>query len=229
MQLPKNLIRACILRRLNRFAVAVELSDGQAIAHLPNSGRLHELLKPGTPCWLVPKLDPNRKTRYDLLLVRLGRTLVSADARLPSRLVLEALKERKLPQFSEYTDFQTEVRWNHSRIDLLLTGSDRPCLLEAKSVTLVLDATGLFPDAPTTRGQRHVADLIAALDKGYRAAIVFVVQRNDASRFRPNDASDPAFGQILRRAARQGVEIYAYTCNVTLRSITISRPIPVEL
>lgn len=229
MRIPSPLLSALILRRLNRFAVQVFVEEQEAMAHLPNSGRLEELLQPGTPAYLVPRARAGRTTPFDLLLVRVGNLLVSVDARLPNRLVAEALRDGRLPPFQGYSLLQSEARYRGSRFDFLLQGPRGRCLLEAKSVTLVKRGWALFPDAPTERGRRHVKTLIAASRAGFRAALLFVIQRQDAEGFKPHDAADPAFGRLLRRAAAHGVKLLAYRCRVTTSEITLAEPVPVEL
>jgi len=102
-----------------------------------------------------------------------------------------------------------EYRYREGRVDFLLTGGCEPCLVEVKSVTLVENGEARFPDAPSARGARHVAELALACCEGYRAAVIFVVQRGDGGRFTPNDGCDPFFGMALRRVQRGGVEVYA--------------------
>jgi sugar fermentation stimulation protein A len=157
------------------------------------------------------------------------RGLVSADARLPNDLVHEALAAGRLPRFSGYHRIQREVFHGRSRIDLALSGPRGRCLIEVKSVTLVERGMALFPDAPTERGRRHLETLAAACRGGERAAVLFVVQRADATSFAPNDAADPAFGAALRAASARGVEVYAYRCSVTRREMTLAGGLPVLL
>ncbi len=102
-------------------------------------------------------------------------------------------------------------------------------MLETKSVTLVVGGVGLFPDAPTERGTKHLRSLGHAVQSGHRAAVVFVVQRADAVAFSPNDTADPEFGAALRRAVEAGVEAYAYACQVSLEGVTLAQPLPVRL
>lgn len=230
----KPLIPAVLVRRDNRFRVQVRLRGETVPAHLPNSGRLGELLTPGRRVWLAPAAPervPHRRTAYDLALVAHAGRLVSVDARLPPHLVAEALRQGRLTALGGYTDVQQEVRLGASRLDLRLTAGpgQPPCWMEVKSVTLVEDETALFPDAPTTRGQRHLRELIAAVERGERAAILFVIQRDDARRFAPHDQADPIFGKILRQAAQAGVEVHAWRCQVSLSEIRLSAPLPVML
>jgi sugar fermentation stimulation protein A len=114
-------------------------------------------------------------------------------------------------------------------LDFLLEGPGGLCYLETKSVTLVADGVGLFPDAPTARGVKHMKSLCQAVAAGHRAAAVFVVQRDDAYAFATHDAADPEFGAALRQALAAGVEAFAYGCHVTERSIGLSRELPMKL
>jgi sugar fermentation stimulation protein A len=218
------------LARDNRFRVTVEIGGQEAKAHLPNSGRLGELLVPGRRAMLLERPAPGRRTRYDLALVQLAGQWVSVDARLPNELVEEALGLDRLSSLSGYTTRRREVGFGASRLDFLLAADGRrPCLLEVKSVTLIVDGLACFPDAVTARGRRHVNELAKALAVGYRAVVLFVVQRADAQGVRPHDESDPRFGQALREAVRRGVEVDAYSCQVTPGCIRIDRRLPVFL
>jgi sugar fermentation stimulation protein A len=199
-------------------------------AHLPNSGRLTELLTPGRACWLAEFADaPQRKTRYDLKLVEYAGVLVSVDARLPNPLFAEAVTAGWLEPFRGYDHATREVQRGRSRLDFRLSGPEGVCWAEIKSVTLVEDGIARFPDAPTLRGARHLRELTAAVHQGEQAAAVFVVQRPDARRFAPHDQADAAFGAALREAAGAGVGVHAWTCVVSTQAITITTQIPVEL
>jgi len=162
-------------------------------------------------------------------MVQINGVLVSLDARLPGPLIAEAAREGRLPEFREYPHVREEVRLGQSRIDLLLEGEKGRCWIEAKSVTLVEKGTALFPDAVTARGRRHVEELARVLAEDPCAAIIFVVQREDALRFRPHDQSDPAFGRALREAAQRGVRVRAFRCRVQPEEISLDAPIPVNL
>jgi sugar fermentation stimulation protein A len=208
----------------------VVLIEGTMVdAHLPNSGRLTELLTPDRPCWLEPIDSLHRKTGYDLKLVEYADVLVSVDARLPNPLFAEALEKGQLSPFQGYEGFDREVNLGDSRVDFRLTMPESVVWAETKSITLVEEGVALFPDAPTARGTRHVRELMDVVSEGGSAAIVFVVQRPDARRFAPHDRADPSFGEALRHAADAGVDIYAWICQVTRRAITIAGQIPVDL
>jgi len=207
------------------------LAGEEVAAHIPNSGRLTELLSLNRPVLLAEAGSPNRVTDYDLLMVSLPHTLVSIDARLPNHLFHEALQARALPEFGGYPVVRQEVAYGDSRLDFLLEadGERRPCLIEVKSVTLVQDGVGYFPDAVTKRGTRHLQELRRASLGGKRAALVFVIQREDAQALAPHDESDPLFGEAIREVVADGVEAFAYTCLVSRREIILRQRVPVLL
>jgi sugar fermentation stimulation protein A len=229
VQLGPGLIEGRFLVRLNRFAAAVEVAGQEVMVHVANSGRMRELLVRGNRVLVKPVLGDRRKTRFDLALVDLGFTLASADARLPNVLMAEALEGGGLPQFRDYPRLHREVPFAESRLDLMLEGPGGRCYVETKSVTLVVDGVGLFPDAPTLRGVKHLGSLVKAVAAGHRGVVVFVVQREDARAVAPHDVADPQFGAALRQAVAAGVEAFAYRCRVTPQEITLSDRLPVNL
>lgn len=229
MRLPPHLLPATLSRRLNRFAVEVELGGKMVAAHLANSGCLEGLMVPGAAALLAPCDSPRRKTAYDLLLVRLGERWVSADARLPNALVREALAQGRIEALRGYRVSRAEARYGNSRVDSLLAGPRGPCLLEVKSVTLVVNSIALFPDAPTARGVRHLQALLKARCDGLEAAVLFVVQRADVVAFATNAEADTTFCSLLHCAGSSGVQVLAYRCRVSPYAISITAPLPVRL
>ncbi len=228
----ENTETALFFHRLNRFTAQVIWRDEIITAHLPNSGRMAELLIPFRHVFLTPKPKPNRKTNFDLILVNQNGILVSVDARLPSQIIYRALVNKQLTPFQNYSQIKREALLGHSRVDFFLslspTAADRQdYFIEVKSVTKVANNIALFPDAVTSRGKRHLTSLIEAKNRGYKAAIIFVVQRPDAIAFAPDEKIDPEFAQMLRAAVTQGVIPLAYTCYVTRQWITLAQEIPV--
>ena len=230
MRFEKTLVKSHFIKRLNRFCVLVERKGHVVRAHLANSGRLRELLVRGQAAYLSHASSPKRKTDWDLRLMETeSGVLVSVDARLPNALFKEALQQGKLPDFSEYASIEAEITAGGSRLDFRLTWAGMPCWVETKSITLVKEAIGLFPDAETRRGTRHLYELTALRKSGARAAVVFVVQRSDAESVRPNDAADPAFGKALREAVSCGVEVFGGRCHVGLEGVWWDASLPVRL
>jgi sugar fermentation stimulation protein A len=231
MRFGRPLLKASFLTRENRFRTRVCLDGEELPAHLPNSGRLSELLWPGQTVLLSVEKAAHRLTDYDLLMVQLPHALVSVDARLPNTLFAEAIGRGALPEFAGLKVASPEFRYGESRLDFLLEadGGRASCLVEVKSVTLVQGGVGRFPDAVTERGRRHLRELRHARRQGWRAAVVFVLQRQDAEAFGPHDESDPRFGETLREVVQDGVEAYAYNCRVSPEEVVLNERVPVLL
>jgi len=229
MKIADQIREASFLRRENRFACLVEVEGSKERVYLPNSGRLNSLLFPGQTVFLAERSSSSRRTRYDLVMTILNGKSVSVDARVPGELVYQALRQRTLPQFGVYSTIRREVAFGKSRLDFLLSSHISLCFLEVKSVTLVQKGRALFPDAPTLRGRRHLKSLTWAKKEGYEAAILFVIQRQDAESFSPNDAVDAEFGHALREAQLQGVDVYAYRCKVSPKEIELAEQVPIHL
>jgi sugar fermentation stimulation protein A len=207
-------LRGVFQERPNRFSAFVKVKDKILLTFLPNPGRMHELLISGTEVILREVLKDTRKTNYDLIGVSYNGQWVSVDSRVPNKLVLEALRNQDIKELSEYSVIKPEYGYGHTRFDFFLANECESCLLEVKSATLVKDGVAMFPDAVTERGKRHVNDLVKAKKEGYRACVLFLVQRTDAYSFAPDDETDPKFGKALRNAAVEGVEIYAYKMEI---------------
>ncbi len=229
MKFPAPLQAARFLSRPNRFTCLVRLSGQRAPAraHLPDPGRLRELLQPGVRVWVEPKSGAERKTAYQVWLVEQAGTLVSLNTQLPNLLVGEAMARGRLAEFARYTAWERERRSGESRLDFRLSNEAETCWVEVKSVTLVEDGRGLFPDAPTARGRRHLAELTRLRRNGSRAVALFVAQRADAHSVAANRDTDPAFAAALRDAHRHGVECIAYTCAITTERAALHERIPV--
>ena len=224
-------IPGTFLSRPNRFVAQVELNGRTETCHVKNTGRCRELLLPGCRVYLVPGSNPARKTKYDLVAVEKatahGPLLVNMDAQAPNRVFLEWAQGGHFRP--GLTLLKPETTFGASRFDFYWeTASDRG-FVEVKGVTLEENRIARFPDAPTLRGVKHLEALVAARQAGYGAAVCFVVQMEGMRWMEPNDATHPAFGEALRRAARAGVEVIALECGVTPDTLRILRPIPVKL
>jgi sugar fermentation stimulation protein A len=230
MKITGELHKGIFLKRLNRFVAEVEVNDQKHLAHVADPGRMKELLIPKNEVLLRKITFSNkRKTNWDMLGVYIPTGLVSVDSRLPNDLIAEAIKDSKLKEFFEYKIVRREFTYGHSRFDFLLQSQENQCLLEIKSCTLVRDAHALFPDAPTLRGRKHLLELMNAKKDEYRACVIFVIQRADASVFSPNDEIDPDFADTLRFAVSEGVEVFAYRCKVTETQVKLKEQVNIIL
>jgi sugar fermentation stimulation protein A len=226
---PTGLRETRFVIRPNRFLLHCELEGNEVAVHLADPGRLKELLLPGQRVWVRPAASPARKTAWSAVLIESpdGQGLVSVDTTMPNRLIHEALKAGALEEFDGWTLDRAEWVHGRSRIDFLLARQDRRLALEVKSVTLVEDGVALFPDAITARGARHVRELAdIARQDGWEAAILFVLQRDDAHRIEAARSIDPAFADALAEARTAGVQILGRRCRVTFEALELTHPVP---
>ncbi len=232
MKLQGPWLSGKLVKRYQRFLADVILEDGtQVTAHTPNTGSLKGCCTPGSKVWLRDTQNQSRKYPYSWELVEaVPGVWVGINTGLSNHLVREAIEKGVTLPLQGYAQVSTEVRYGmeKSRIDLLLEKESRPpCYVEVKNVTLVEDKIALFPDAVTTRGAKHLRELMEVVRQGGRGVLVFCVQRADAMEVRPADAIDPEYGRTLRQALRAGVEAYAYQANPTPEEICLDRPLPV--
>ncbi len=236
MRFPHPLVAGTLLRRYKRFLADVRLENGKTVvAHSPNTGSMLGVSTPGSRIWLLDHgPDTQRKTRYTWELTELESGIcVGVNTARSNALAREVIESKHLPALSGYKRISGEVRYGEerSRIDLLLQGGNLPdCYVEVKNVTAV-DETGLalFPDAVTTRGQKHMRELIHRVAMGDRAAVLFTIQRCDARAFRPAWEIDPAYSELLVRAVETGVEVYPLLFEATPEGITFLRAVPLSL
>lgn len=225
-----ELIPATFIKKGNRFTAGVYLeSGGAATAYVPTTGRLTGVLKSGCRVWLEPAANPDRKTKYTLVLSELADGgLCSVNAYMANWLFKEAATDGSLDAFP-YPTVETEMTYGRSRLDFRLSDGDTVCWAEVKSVTYAEDGVGMFPDAPTGRGRKHLGELAKLVAEGQRASVVFVAQREDARSFTPFERIDPDFAAELRRVSAAGVEVHAYRCAVSTEEVVIAEEIPVSL
>ncbi|NIQ95699.1 MAG: DNA/RNA nuclease SfsA [Desulfuromonadales bacterium] len=230
MKLPAPLIEARLLRRYQRFLADVELSDGTVVtAHTPNTGSMKQCAVPGHAVLISQSDNPARKLRYTLELIRVNGYWVDTHTHRTNRVVEEGLRQGAIAGLSGY-EVVPEYRFGGSRIDFHLQNEREKVLVEVKNVTLCCTSElACFPDAVTTRGQKHLRELLAAKQEGYRAVIFFLVQRGEAKAFAPADEIDPEYGRLLREVAAQGVEVLAHKSVVTPEENRVGARIPVFL
>jgi sugar fermentation stimulation protein A len=163
-------------------------------------------------------------------MIKMPASLVGVNTWVPNQLVKASIVRKKIRALRGYETIRSEVRYGqNSRIDLLLESGEKRCFVEVKNCTLVEDGVAYFPDAVTSRGLKHLAELQKELRKGSRCIMFYLVQRMDAKRFRPADHIDPAYGKELRRAFTNGVEVLVYDVFLNLEGISINRRLPYEL
>jgi sugar fermentation stimulation protein A len=228
LRLPP-LIPGTLIRRYKRFLADIELGDGSTITvHCPNSGSMKGCANPGSRVYISRSPNPGRKYPFTWELVEADGFWAGINTSLPSHLVREAIENVTVSELQGYETIRPEVAYGeHSRIDLLLESPRQRCFVEIKNVTLVEYGRALFPDAVTTRGQKHLNELMRVVREGDRGVIFFTVQRGDGISVSPADAIDPEYGRLLRLAMQNGVEALAYKVLVTPQEIVLTERLPV--
>lgn len=219
--------KAVFLERPNRFTAVVERQGGREVCHVKNTGRCKEILTPGAEVYLEKSKNPNRKTAYDLIAVKKGGMLINMDSQAPNAAAKEWIENGGLALGE--CRIRREVRYGNSRFDLYLETRQRRAFMEVKGVTLEEQGVARFPDAPTERGIKHIRELMACMEEGFDAYLLFVIQMKGVSSFEPNDRTHAAFGEELRRARDKGVHILAYDCRVQPESMVLDSPVLVRL
>jgi len=223
------LVSGTLVKRYKRFLADIQLADGSLVtAHCPNSGSMKGCALPGSRVWLSRSDNPKRKLPLTWELVEADGYLAGINTGLPNRLTREAIENGTIAELQGYDTIRPEVSYGErSRIDLLLEGQRGRCFVEVKNVTLVEGERALFPDAVTTRGQKHLNELMRVVREGERGVIFFTVQRGDGLSVSPADGIDPEYGRLLRLALLNGVEALAYRALVTPEEIRLTERLPI--
>ena len=211
----KHLITGNFMERPNRFTILFNIDDKIEKAHLRDPGRLKELLIPGIPLLLrLAKNTTKRKTKYDVIAVLNEDIWVLINSGFHSDIAAELIESGMIDEFKWYNIEKREYTYGKSRLDFLLSNNNMKMLLEVKGCTLVENGLARFPDAPTTRGKRHLEELMLAKSEGLNAAVLFRVMREDAIEFTPNWEIDPDFSNALSEANKKNVKIVAYSFKI---------------
>jgi sugar fermentation stimulation protein A len=229
---------AKLIRRYKRFLADIELPDGSSITiHCPNTGSMLNCAKPGSRIWYSTSDNEKRKYPHTFEIVEVsGKKLAGINTGRANHLVREAIEGGLVPALDGYQSLRSEVKYGNenSRIDFLLqdnpADSSRDCYIEVKNVTLAMGkGLGLFPDAVSTRGTKHLRELTHIASQGDRAVLFFCVQHTGIDRVEPAMEIDPEYGNILIKAAAAGVELMAWQASINAREIRLVREVPVIL
>jgi sugar fermentation stimulation protein A len=218
-----------ILKRYKRFFADIELSDGSVVvAHVPNTGSMKTCWEEGWKALVSPATNPERKLRWTLEFTFSNDHFIMVNTSRTNALVEESLKNKLLTPFDAYGKIEAEQKILDSRFDFKLTQAGLPdCWIEVKNVTL-LDSPRLasFPDAVTSRGLKHLNDLIKLKEMGHRVGMLYVLSRSDCESFKIADEIDPAYAAGVMDAKKAGVEFYCYRLEQDMEHFKLKTPIP---
>lgn len=246
MKLLQPLEEVQFLRRYRRFFADVELANGDTLTvHVPNTGSLKGLIEEPCPALISRTDNPERKLKGTLEMLRAKDSWVGVNTQIPNQLLRHVLNSQKgLPSWSEWAHFQPEVPLHaKTRVDFVLFNkagklsakdfagphAQNYHIMEIKNVTMAEDGVALFPDAPSDRALKHIADLMEQKKKGASVELVFVIQREDCRAFSPAAQIDPRYAKALKQAAEEGLIISPLVCQLSPGRITLKPdPLPVK-
>jgi sugar fermentation stimulation protein A len=224
MKFETKLVKGKLIKRYKRFLSDIELENGSiVVAHCTNSGSMKSCIEEGAPVYLSPAKDPNRKTKFTWEMIYINNHWVGINTNYPNQIVYEAIVNKQIPNLSHYDEVTREVKFEDSRFDVFAKNENEQCFIEVKNVTLKEGNQALFPDAVTTRGQKHMKTLMSVKKQGIRAVMFYIIQRMDIETFSPAKDIDPEYAKTLKEAFDNGVEIMVYM------GIKLIKEVPFEI
>ena len=230
MNFENKLISGIFIKRYKRFFVDVQIENKLVTAHCPNTGSMLGLLNEGNKVWLTKSDNPNRKLKYTLQIIENNKSKVGVNTHLTNKIVLNALENNLIKEFSKDIKIKPEVRFGEStRFDFLISKKNYKAFIEVKNVTLKRKPKiAEFPDAITSRGAKHINELIKASKKGYKIYIAFIIQREDCDQLSIASDIDPEYSQILSKAIRNKLKVLCYDCKFSSKGIKLNKKIKLK-
>tara|TARA_Y100000780_G_scaffold138106_1_gene124400 strand:+ start:923 stop:1618 length:696 start_codon:yes stop_codon:yes gene_type:complete len=230
MEFNKKLLQGTLIKRYKRFFVDIKYKNKTITAHCPNSGSMMGLLNKGNNVWFSESDNPKRKLKYTLQIVVVNNIPVGINTHLSNKIVLESLINKKIKNLIRFTNIKSEVKFSdNTRFDFLISNNKEKCFLEVKNVTLLRqDNIAEFPDAITSRGTKHLKELIKAKRKGYESYMLYLIQRDDCKFFKIANDIDEEYKNTFDEALNNGVKMLCYDCKLNNEEIIINNQINYE-
>ena len=227
MNFEKILISGEFIKRYKRFLVDVKINNKIVTAHCPNTGSMLGLLKKGNKVWLSKSDNPERKLKYTLQIIEDKKSKVGINTHLANKIVLNALDDKLIPNFIELKSIKKEVKFgDNTRFDFLVLNDDRKTFIEVKNVTLSRKkGVAEFPDAVTSRGHKHIRELLKAKKQGYEVYLLYLIQRNDCNQFKIAKDIDKKYDELLTKAVKKNLNILCYDCKFSSKGIKLNSKI----
>ncbi|WP_419763670.1 MAG: DNA/RNA nuclease SfsA [Arcobacter sp.] len=226
-----KLYKGKLVKRYKRFLADIILENGKEItAHVPNSGAMTSCIEENCPVWVSFHDNPKRKLKYTLELTKMHDILICTNTGVANKIAIEAIENATIKELQGYTSLKPEQKYGvNSRIDILLENENEKCYVEVKSVSLKIDNTLAFPDAVTTRGKKHLDELVSMVELGHRAVMLYVIQRTDNLPFRIANEIDKKYSETLKEAMKKGVEVIVYQSQITNEDIYIKKELALDI
>ena len=230
MKFKGRLLQGTLIKRYKRFFVDIKYKNKIITGHCPNTGSMMGLLNKGNKIWFSRSDNLSRKLKYTLEIIEVGKKMIGINTLLTNKIVFEALSQKKIKNFAKFNNIKPEVKFSDkTRFDFLISDNKEKCFLEVKNVTLSRkDKIAEFPDAITSRGTKHLKELIIAKQRGFESYILYLIQREDCKSFRIAKDIDEDYKIAFDKALKKGVKIICYDCKISTEEIKLNNRINYE-
>jgi len=231
MKFDNKLISGQFIKRYKRFFVDIKIKNKVVTAHCPNTGSMFGLLKKGNRVWLSKSNNPKRKLKYTLQIIEDQKSKVGVNTHLTNKIVLHALKNNLIKEFSKNIQIKPEVKFGeNTRFDFLISKRKYKAFIEVKNVSLSRNKNiAEFPDAVTSRGLKHINELIKASRQGYEIFILYLIQRDDCKSFKIAKDIDPLYSNSLAKAIKKKLNVLCYDCKFLSKGIKLNKKIKFKI
>ena len=231
MNFENKLIAGRLIKRYKRFFVDVKIKNKTITAHCPNTGSMYGLLKKGNKVWVTKSDNPNRKLKYTLQIIEDKKSKVGVNTHLTNKIVYHALKNNLIKEFDKKIEIKPETKFGtNTRFDFLITQKKFKAFIEVKNVTLSrIKNLAEFPDAVTSRGLKHINELLKASNMGYKIFILYLIQRNDCKLFKIAEDVDPEYSNSLIKAVKKKLNILCYDCKFLSKGIKLNQKVKFKI
>ena len=231
MNFENKLISGLFIKRYKRFFVDIKLGNKIVTAHCPNTGSMFGLLQKYNKVWLTKSDNPKRKLKYTLQIIEDQSSKVGINTHITNKIALEALDNSIIKNFKNLETIKTEVNFgSNTRFDFLIIEGKKKSFIEVKNVTLSRKkGVAEFPDSVTSRGFKHIEELLKASQKGYEIYLLYVIQRDDCNKFELAKDIDPKYCELLIKAVKKNLNILCYDCKFSTKGIKLNRKISFKI
>ena len=230
MKFKEILLQGTLIKRYKRFFIDINYKNTIITAHCPNSGSMMGLLDKGNKIYFSKSKNKKRKLKYTAEIIVVKKSMVGINTHLSNRIVLEALENKRIKQLIKFSNIKREVNFSdNTRFDFLISNKTKKCFLEVKNVTLMRQqGIAEFPDSITTRGTKHLNELINAKKKGFDSYMLYLVQREDCGSFKIANNIDEEYKIAFNNAVKNNVKVLCFTCKISKKEIKINKQINYE-
>ena len=231
MDFENKLIPGLFIKRYKRFFVDIKINSQVITAHCPNTGSMYGLLKKGNKVWVSKSSNPNRKLKYTLEIIEDQKVKVGINTHSTNKIVQDALKNNLIKELKNSLEIKPETKFGkNTRFDFLISNKDFKAFIEVKNVTLSrIKKKAEFPDAVTSRGLKHINELINASKKGYKIFILYLIQREDCNYFSIAKDIDADYAKALTKAVKNNLNVLCYDCKFSSKGIRINKKIKIKI